>query len=153
VYTGRTERPCCLCGRGEPSHRIEVPPRAIELMDNSGSIAWRDVVGAVTLSFCEDDWATVRHLALEAGMHPLPRCNAAHAEFDLRADYEALLNATRETPDQTALEGRLLDRSREALAARDDPLTEERDLVEATVIRLALSELGVDDASKSVPDA
>lgn len=146
MYTGRTETPCCLCGAAETESRIEVPPRALSLMENAGPIAWRDVVGPVGLSFCADDWALVVDLVTDMGTHPLSRCNAAHADLDLREDHEALLNATREQPDQTALEERLLDRAAETLAAADDPMTETRDVVEALVVRRALREVGVTEA-------
>lgn len=120
-----------------------MPPRAIQLMDNGGPIAWRDVTGPVTLQFCSDDWETVAELALELGMHPLGNCNAARADFDLREDFEALLNDTRGEPDQTELEQRLLSEAAETLAAADDPHTERRDLVEARVVQLAAVELGI----------
>ena len=143
MYTGRTDQPCCLCETPETTHRIAVPPRAIQLLANGDPIAWRDVTGPVTLEFCEDDWETVRELVLGMDMHPLGRCNAARADFDLRADFEALLNDTHEAVDQTELEERMLADAADTLAARDDPHTEPRDLVEARVVQLALVELGV----------
>ena len=141
MYTGRTDTPCCLCGNPKTASRIEVPPRAVTLMKNSGPIAWQDIVSPVTLQFCADDWELVADLAVQMGHHPLSRCNVAYASFDLREDFEALLNATKEVPDQTELERRLLDRSREVLAAADDPMTERRQLVEATIIERALATL------------
>lgn len=145
MYTGRTDQPCCLCDDPATSHRIAVPPRAIQLMDNGDPIAWRDVVGTVTLEFCADDWALVRELVVDTGLLPLGRCNAARADFDLRADFEALLNDTRTEQDQTELERRLLEDASETIAAAEDPHTEPRDLVEARVVQLALTELGVLD--------
>jgi len=100
----------------------------------------------VTLQFCADDWDLVADLALEMGHHPLSRCNVAYASFDLREDFEAMLNETRE-PNQTELESRLLDRSREVLESADDPLTEQRALVEATIIEVAMDELDVAEAA------
>ena len=143
MFTGRTDTPCCLCGCPKTESRIEVPPRAVTLMENSGPIAWQDIVSPVTLQFCADDWELVRDLALEMNHHPLPRCNVAYASFDLREDFEAMTNEIKSVPDQTALERRLLERSHEVLAAAEDPMTETRDLVEATVIEAALSELEV----------
>ena len=140
MFTGRTDTPCCLCGHPKTDHRIEVPPRAVQLMKNSGPIAWQDIVSPVTLQFCADDWELVRDLALEMDHHPLSRCNVAYASFDLREDFEALLNETKE-PNQSELESRLLERSHEVLEAVDDPMTETRQLVEATVIELAVDEL------------
>ncbi len=142
MFTGRTDTPCCLCGQAKTSSRIEVPPRAVTLMKNSGPIAWQDIVSPVTLQFCADDWELVADLALDMGHHPLSRCNVAYASFDLREDFEALLNETKE-PNQTELETRLRERSREVLDSTDDPMTETRDLVEATVIEVALDELDV----------
>ncbi len=143
MFTGRTDTPCCLCGNPKTASRLEVPPRAVQLMKNSGPIAWQDIVSPVTLQFCADDWQLVCDLALEMGQHPLSRCNVAYASFDLREDFEALLNTTKE-PNQAELEEQLLERSHKALAAADDPMTEDRQLVEATVIDRALEELGVD---------
>jgi hypothetical protein len=142
MFTGRTDTPCCLCGQAKTSSRIEVPPRAVTLMKNSGPIAWQDIVSPVTIQFCADDWELVADLALDMGHHPLSRCNVAYASFDLREDFEAMLNETKE-PNQTELETRLSERSREVLDSADDPMTETRDLVEATVIEVALDELNV----------
>jgi hypothetical protein len=139
MYTGKTEQPCCLCGNPDTVTRLDLPPRAVQLMRHSGPIAWRDIVGEVSIHFCRSDWDLVRDLVLNVGVSPLSRCNVAHASFDLREDFEALLNQTREEPDQTELESRLLARSEEVLD-RDDDLVEERDVVEATVIRWALAE-------------
>ena len=142
MFTGRTDTPCCLCGQAKTTSRIEVPPRAVTLMKNSGPIAWQDIVSPVTLQFCADDWELVADLALDMGHHPLSRCNVAYASLDLREDFEALLNETKE-PNQTELEARLSERSREVLESADDPLTEQRALVEATIIEIALDELNV----------
>lgn len=142
MLTGRTDTPCCLCGSAKTERRIEVPPRAVTLMENSGPIAWQDIVTPVTLQFCADDWDLVRDLALEMDHHPLPRCNVAYASFDLRADFEAMLNETKAIPDHAEMETRLLERSHEVLADADNPMTETRALVEAAVIDAALAELG-----------
>jgi len=146
MFTGRTDTPCCLCGQAKTESRIEVPPRAVTLMENSGPIAWQDIVSPVTLQFCADDWDLVSDLALDMGHHPLSRCNVAYASFDLREDFEAMLNETTE-PNQTELEGRLLDRSRDVLDSAEDPLTEQRALVEATIIEVAMDELDVAEAT------
>jgi len=115
-------------------------------MANGGPIAWRDVVGAVTLRFCADDWALVSDLAIEMDTHPLSRCNAAHVSLDLREDHEALLSATKAETDQTELESRLVAEAETTLDAVDDAYTEERDVVEAIVVLRALEELGVRDS-------
>jgi len=81
--------------------------------------------------------------------HPLSRCNVAYASFDLREDFEAMLNETKEAVDHAEMERRLLERSREVLADADDPMTEPRDLVEAAVIDAALAEL---DPVPSTPE-
>lgn len=139
MYTGKTEQPCCLCGDPDTVTRLDLPPRAVQLMQHSGPIAWRDIVGEVSIHFCQSDWDLVRDLVLNVGVSPLSRCNVAHASFDLREDFEALLNQTRAEPDQTELESRLLARSEEVLD-REDDLVEDRDVVEAKVIRWALAE-------------
>ncbi len=147
MYAGLKNTPCCLCGRDDTHTRIAVPPRALTLMENSGPIAWRDVVGTVTLRFCADDWALVSDLAIEANTHPLSRCNAAHVSLDLREDHEALLSATKSATDQTELESRLEREAEATLDAVDDPYTEERDVVEAIVTLRALDALGVREGS------
>lgn len=142
MYTGQTEQPCCLCGLEETDARIDLPPRAVQLLDNSGPIAWRDIEGEVSLHFCADDWATVRDLVLEMGMTPLPRCNAARASFVLREDFEALLNDTRGEPDQLPLEREMLRDAETTLEDYgEDPHVSDRDAVEAWVVRNALTEL------------
>ncbi|PSQ50500.1 hypothetical protein BRD12_04610 [Halobacteriales archaeon SW_12_67_38] len=59
MYTGKTEQPCCLCGDPDTATRLDLPPRAVRSMKNAGSIAWRDIVGEVSIHFCESDWALV----------------------------------------------------------------------------------------------
>jgi hypothetical protein len=140
VYTGRTEQPCCLCGDPETAARIDVPPRAVGLMKNAGPIAVADVVGPASVHFCESDWGLVRDLTLDLDGNPLSRCNAARASFDLRDDYEALTNATKE-PDQAGVEARMRREADEVLSARDDPDTSDRALVEALVVRRSLADL------------
>ncbi|MCO8268159.1 MULTISPECIES: hypothetical protein [unclassified Haloferax] len=144
MYTGRTDQPCCLCDDPKTVARIAVPPRAVTLMENAAPIAWRDIVGDVTLQFCESDWELVTELVLDLGMHPLSRCNVARADFSIREDFEALLNSTREEPDQTEQEDRMLAEARAVIDDADDPMVEERDLVEAHVVVRAMAELGVD---------
>ncbi|KTG07599.1 hypothetical protein [Haloferax profundi] len=145
MYTGRTDQPCCLCDDPKTVARIAVPPRAVTLMRNAAPIAWRDIVGDVTLQFCESDWKLVSELVLDMGMHPLSRCNVARADFSIREDFEALLNSTRAEPDQTEQERRLLDDATEVIDNADDPMVERRDLVEAYVVVRAMDELGVDE--------
>ncbi|WP_254841419.1 hypothetical protein [Natronomonas marina] len=144
MYTGRTEKPCCLCGRPETDHRVDIPPRAVQLLKHAGPIAWRDIEGEVSLYFCADDWATVRELVLETGMSPLSRCNAGRASFVLREDFEALLNATREEPDQAPLEAEMRESARSVLDRYEngDDNVETRDLVEARIVQWALEDLG-----------
>ncbi|POG54840.1 hypothetical protein C5B90_00360 [Haloferax sp. Atlit-12N] len=144
MYTGRTDQPCCLCDDPKTVARIAVPPRAVTLMENAAPIAWRDIVGDVTLQFCESDWELVTELVLDLGMHPLSRCNVARADFSIREDFEALLNSTRDEPDQTEQEDRMLAEARAVIDDADDPMVEERDLVEAHVVVRAMAELGVD---------
>ena len=149
MYTGRTEKPCCLCGNPETAHRIDVPPRAVQLLKHSGPIAWRDIEGEVSLYFCQNDWETVRELVLETGMSPLSRCNAGRASFVLREDFEALLNDTRAEPDQRPLERKFRQSAEEALERYEDgdELIEDRDLIEARIVMWALDDLGVDRAT------
>jgi hypothetical protein len=143
MYTGQTEQPCCLCDDPDTAVRIDLPPRAVQLLKNSGPIAWRDIEGEVSLHFCKSDWEVVRDLVLDNGMSPLPRCNVARASFVLREDFEALLNDTRDEPDQQPLEREMLAEAERVESEFDDPdaLHSERDLVEARVVRWALEEL------------
>jgi hypothetical protein len=152
MYTGRTEKPCCLCGTPETAHRIEIPPRAVQLLKHSEPIAWRDIEGEASLYFCEDDWGTVRDLVLEMGMSPLSRCNAGRASFVLREDFEALLNDTREEPDQRPLERRLRNEAEATIDRYEagDELLETRDLIEARIVTWALEDL--EQASAAADD-
>jgi hypothetical protein len=148
MYTGKRERPCCLCQRAETTHRLDLPPRTIEAMARSGRISWRDIIGEVSLYFCDADWDTVRDLVLETGMNPIGRCNAACADFDLREDFDALTNANTERQDQRKKEREMLRDARETLEAfanGGDP--EERDLIEARVTQWTLADLGVERAA------
>ena len=143
MYTGTTEEPCCLCGNEETHTRIDLPPRAVQLMQHGDPIAWRDIESTVTVYFCAEDWATVRDLVLETGMSPLSRCNVARASFDLREDFEALLNDVREEPDQRPREREMLADARETIDAYgEDDHVEERDVVEARIVTWALEDLG-----------
>jgi hypothetical protein len=112
-------------------------------MARSGRISWRDVIGEVSLYFCESDWETVRDLALDTGMNPIGRCNAACADFDLREDFDALTNANTERQNQREKEVEMLDAARATLSAFEhggDP--EERALVEARITQWTLEDLG-----------
>ena len=154
MYTGRTEKPCCLCGNPETAHRIEIPPRAIQLLKHSGPIAWRDIEGEISLYFCADDWETVRKLVLETAMSPLSRCNAGRTSFVLREDFEALLNANRAEPDQQPLEREVLRKAAETIERYEDgdPMVEERDLIEARVVTWAMEDLETDSKPVSADD-
>jgi hypothetical protein len=100
------------------------------------------VVGEVSVYFCESDWETVAELALDVGMNPIGKCNAARADFDLREDFEALTNADRSRQDHEAKEAEMLETARatiEAHEAGED--VEERDLVEARVLVWTMEDL------------
>ena len=145
MYTGKRERPCCLCGDPETARRLDLPPRTIQAMKHSGRVVWRDVVGEVSIYFCESDWTTVRDLTLEVGVNPIGRCTAARADFDLRTDFEALTGVDRDRQDHRAMEQEALAAARASLAAAergDDP--GERALVEARVVEWTLSDLSGD---------
>jgi len=142
MYTGKTEKACCLCGNPDISSRLDLPPRAVPLLKHSAAIAWRDIVGEVSIYFCESDWETVTDLVLDAGMSPLPRCNAARADLDLREDFEALLNDVRDEPDQRPLEREMREQSQQVIDDYEsDDNVEVRDLVEARVVSWALDDL------------
>jgi hypothetical protein len=127
-----------MCGAEDTVARVDVPPRAVGLMENAGPIAVRDVVGAASVHFCASDWTFARDLVLNLDGTPLSRCNAAWASFDLADDYEALTNATKD-PDQPAVERRMREAAAEVLARREDAA--DRAVVEALVVRRALAEL------------
>lgn len=150
MYTGKTERPCCLCGSPDTTARIDIPPRAIQLCKHSGPIAWQDVVGEVSIYFCESDWELVSDLVLEVGVLPLSRCNAARASFDLREDFEALLNDVRDEPDQRPLEAEMRSEAEAAIDAygSGEDVGHQR-LVQARVVTWALEEL---DSGRAAAD-
>jgi len=68
-------------------------------------------------------------------MSPLSRCNVARASFDLRSDFEALLNDIRDEPDHSDLEAEMRADAKAVLDNREDPYVDERDVVEARVIQ------------------
>ena len=142
VYTGKTEKPCCLCGSPETSARIDIPPRALQLCKHSDPIAWQDIVGDVSMYVCESDWELIEELVLDVGVLPLSRCNAARASFDLREDFEALLNDVRDEPDQQPLEAEMLSAAADAIQAyeRGEDIGTQR-LVQARIVQWALAEL------------
>ncbi len=148
MYTGKRERPCCLCGNPDTDRRLDLPPRALESMKHSGRVAWRDILGEVSVYFCANDWETVCELVLETGMNPISRCNAAKADFDLRDDFEALTNDVRSRQDHDAREAEMLDDAKETIAAfeRGDDV-EEQHLVEARVVRWTMADLDAEAAS------
>lgn len=147
VYTGKRERPCCLCGDPETAGRLDLPPRAVRAMKHSGRVAWRDILGEVSVYFCDSDWELVRTLVLETGMNPLPRCNVAHADFDLRDDFEALTNDVRERQNHHTREEEMLADAERTLAAYEaGEEVEKRDLIEARVVRWTLKDLDAGEA-------
>ncbi|QSG06307.1 hypothetical protein [Halapricum desulfuricans] len=150
MYTGKTEKPCCLCGEPETAARIDIPPRALQLCKHSDPIAWQDIVGEVSLYLCEDDWELLEELVLEIGVLPLSRCNAARASFDLREDFEALLNDVRDEPDHQPLEAEMRADAEAAVdAARRGENVGPQRLVQARIVRWALDEL---DAARADSD-
>jgi hypothetical protein len=140
MYTGKTEQPCCLCDDPDTAARIDLPPAAIPEMANSDPIAWQDVEGEVSIHFCASDWELVRELVLDLGQNPLGKCNVARASFDLREDFEALLNDIRDEPDQSGVEADLLERSEQALAGGDDADASDRERVQALLVQWVLDE-------------
>lgn len=152
MYTGKTEQPCCICDDRDTASRVDLPPRAITHMQNGGPIAWQDIEGEVSIHFCESDWAVVRDLVLDTGMSPLGRCNVARASFVLREDFEALLNDTRDEPDQRPLEREMLADAERVVQEYDDAdsLHSERALVEARIVQWALAELDATDGETGV---
>ena len=135
MYTGKTEKACCHCGNPDTESRLDLPPRAVPLLKNAEAIAWRDIVGEVSIYFCADDWETIRELVLETGMSPLSRCNVARASFDLRSDFEALLNEVRDEPDHSELEAEMREAAERTLDDPEDQYVDERDLVEARIVQ------------------
>jgi hypothetical protein len=139
MYTGKTEQPCCLCDDPDTAARIDLPPAAIPEMANSDPIAWQDVEGEVSIHFCASDWELVRELVLDLGQNPLGKCNVARASFDLREDFEALLNDIRDEPDHSGVEADLLERSEQALAGGDADASD-RERVQALLVQWVLDE-------------
>lgn len=135
MYTGKTEQPCCLCDNPDTVARVDLPPRALDEMKHGNPIAWQDVIGEVSIHFCESDWAVVRDLVLETGMSPLGRCNAARASFDLREDFEALTNQQKAVQDHEAREQQLLADANTVLNGEGTHEPTDRALVEALLVK------------------
>lgn len=135
MYTGKTEKPCCLCDDQDTVARIDLPPRALNEMKHGDPIPWQDVVGEVSIHFCESDWDLIADLVLETGMSPLPRCNAARASFDLRSDFEALLDDRKEPQDHDQFERRMADDASAVLDGRTEYEPSDRAIVEARLVR------------------
>jgi hypothetical protein len=153
MYTGKRERPCCLCQNPETSHRLDLPPRAIDAMARSGRISWRDVRGEVSIYFCESDWEMICDLVLDTGMNPIGRCNAACADFDLREDFDALTNANTARQDHAEKEAEMLGEAREHIAAYErGEDVEEQSLVEARVLEWTMTDLGAADTAEAAGD-
>lgn len=81
---------------------------------------------------------------LDIGTNPLSRCNVARASFDIREDFEALLNDVRAEPDHTDLERQVLWESQRIIETAERENTEERDVVEARIVQWTFEELGVE---------
>lgn len=139
MYTGKTEQPCCLCDDPDTAARVDLPPAAIPEMANSDPIAWQDVEGEVSIHFCASDWELVQELVLDLGQNPLGKCNVARASFDLREDFEALLNDIRDEPDHSGVEADLLERSEQALEDSDGSRSD-RERVQALLVQWVLDE-------------
>lgn len=139
MYTGKTEQPCCLCDDPDTAARVDLPPAAIPEMANSDPIAWQDVEGEVSIHFCASDWELVQELVLDLGQNPLGKCNVARASFDLREDFEALLNDIRDEPDHSGVEADLLERSEQALEDSDGSGSD-RERVQALLVQWVLDE-------------
>lgn len=111
-------------------------------MKHAGSIAWRDIVGEVSIHFCKNDWDLVRDLVVDLDQNPLSRCNVAYASFDVREEFEALLNDVRDEPDHAGAEVEMIAESRRVVDEfDDDDLVETRDLVEAKITLWTLLDL------------
>jgi hypothetical protein len=108
VYIGQTAQACCLCDDPDTTARIDIPLRSILLIKDSGSVAWRDIVGAVSVHFCAGDWKLVGELVTEINTNPIGQYNVARASFSIREYFEALLAETRDEPNQTVVESRLI---------------------------------------------
>ena len=78
---------CAICGGRETVAAVELPPRALQLMRNGSTVAWREVSAPATVRFCEPDWEFVVDLVVEEGTNPLAQCNAQYVEYEL-ADAE-----------------------------------------------------------------
>jgi hypothetical protein len=152
MYTGQTVEPCCLCDDARTVQQIDLPPRCVQLMQHAGSVAWQDVVGPLSLYFCESDWELVCDLVLELGQNPIGRCSVARASMTIREDFETYLSTTREVPDQRPLEAEMRATAQAALADPSSPV-DTREQVQARVLLWSLEELSSSASSEWVTDA
>jgi hypothetical protein len=140
MYTGQTVEPCCLCDDARTVQQVELPPRCVQLMRHAGSVAWQDIVGTLSLYFCESDWALVSDLVLELGQNPIGRCSVARASMTIREDFETYLSTTREVPDQLPLEAEMRATAEAAIADPAAP-ADTRAQVQARMVLWSLEEL------------
>jgi hypothetical protein len=120
-------------------------------MQHAGSVAWQDVVGPLSLYFCESDWELVCDLVLELGQNPIGRCSVARASMTIREDFETYLSTTRDVPDQQPLEAEMRARAQATLADASTPV-DTRAQVQARVLLWSLEELSSSAASQQLAD-
>jgi len=153
MTAGATYR-CAMCGEsaggGAPYGGFKVPPRCVDLMQNSDGVDTDAIAGPVRVDLCQEDAAIAKRMVTDYGTTPLPECDADAVRFDTRRDVERL--AAMSGHDGAAadlvrddLEGRLLtDAIATVKAARDgrDEYLLDSDVLEAKVVVLSMRELG-----------
>jgi hypothetical protein len=136
MYTGKTEQPCCLCDNPSTTKRLDLPPRAITQMKHAEAIAWQDVVGEVSIHFCESDWQLVSELVLDMRLNPLGRCNVARVVRSARGFRS---NAFKNTGAARSGTNRTKD-EKSAPVLTNESEHERRDRIKAQLIRWVIEE-------------
>ena len=148
MYTGQTVEPCCLCDDARTVQQVDLPPRCIKLMRHAGSVAWQDIIGPVSLFFCESDWELVCDLVLDLGQNPIGRCSVARASMTIREDFETYLSKARAVPDQQPLEAEMRADAENTLG-RSTSTEDVRAQVQARMCLWSLEELAANGPSRA----
>lgn len=94
---------CAMCDgsmAGAPHDNMHVPPECLPLLENGDQYDPGDIMGDVTINFCENCSSTARGM-VGRGETPLPKCDADRCSIQKEEVFEALLGGV----DGDSMEG------------------------------------------------